>query len=170
VPRRVMVFRLLPGLSLWLATGIAANDGDVPTWAKAALSLVADLRRASPTDQHGRPTRSYELADLDADGIMEVLEAVPHDETSGAFMNTELGPAFDWINVYEYRDGSYREATERHKQFLRKRRAHYEFWLRLLQKEAALGSDSQALVQANRVVFVAIVRGYIERIDRLMGP
>ncbi len=118
-----------------------------PSWVGPALQLVSERSARAPRNRHGLLDRSYTFQDLDRDGVFEVLEAVPHFEGKLEFMNVELAPAFEWIAVFRYQEGSYREATGQFKSFLRSRRTHYELWLRLVESADSLASDSQRLAQ-----------------------
>lgn len=155
--------------ALLTAFASCAPTASPPAWVGAALQLVSERSASAPRDQHGLLDRSYTFQDLDQDGVFEVLEAVPHFEGNLEFVNVELAPALEWVAVFRYQEGSYREATRQFESFLRSRRTHYELWLRLVQSGDALSSDSQRLVRANRGEFVSIIEGYIRRIDELLG-
>ena len=147
--------------------GVSAQEDGNPKWVGAALALIARLSTHAPRDQHGFLERRYHLSDMNHDGIMEVLETIPHYEGRLEFMNAELGPAFEWINIYQYQDGDYREATAQYPLFLTQRRMGYEFWRRLIDNPANLTQDSRGVIRANRDEFIGIINGYIARIDRL---
>ena len=157
---------LLGLIALALALMACGRDAAEPSWAGPALQLIAERSSKAPRDQHGLLDRSYGLQDLDHDGIFEVLETIPHYEGRREFMNVELAPAFEWVSVFQYQEGAYREATQAFRSFLKGRRAHYELWLRLVQSPSSLSPDSQGLVRANRDEFLAILREYIRRIEK----
>lgn len=147
--------------------GVSARDGGDPEWVGAALSLISRQSKHAPRDQHGFLDRRYHLSDLNQDGIMEVLEIIPYYEGKVEFMNGELDPAFEWITIYHYQGGDYREATAWFPSFLTKRRIGYEFWRRLINNPVNLTPDSRDLIRANRDEFLGILNGYIVKIDRL---
>ncbi|MCI0370013.1 MAG: hypothetical protein L0214_01200 [candidate division NC10 bacterium] len=149
------------------AGGVSAQEHGDPKWVGAALTLIARLSKHAPRDQHGFLERRYHLSDLNQDGIMEVLEIIPYYEGRLEFMNAELGPAFEWINIYQYQDRDYREATVQYPFFLTKRRIGYEFWLRLIDNPVNLTPDSRGVIRANRDEFLGILNGYLAKIDRL---
>lgn len=131
--------------------------------AAQAASFIAELARKSP--QHdGVPLRRYHVQDLDGDGVAEVLEYVSAYEKAAGLLNVELAPAFEWVNVYRYRDGRYGEDAASFGDFLAARRSLYEFWLRVLEHPAVLDKDSQEVVKANRREFRDTLRGFISRV------
>ncbi len=159
-----MVAALLSVAVLLVAAGAPSSGWQPPSAATAAraASFVATLARESP-DHDGVPLRRYLIEDLDGDGACEVLEYVSAFERSPGFLNAELAPAFEWVKVYRYRAGEYREDTTSFRGFLAGRRQSYEFWLRVLENPAVLGQDSRALIRANGEEFKRILKGYVDR-------
>ena len=113
------------------------------------------------------PLRNYVLQDIDHDRKFEVLEYISAFEDSPGFMNVELQGAFEWITIYTFDKTGYRERTASFHWFLEERKAHYQFWLRVLDSPAALSAESRSLVEANKTRFRAILRDYLRRIQ---GP
>jgi len=149
----------------FVATGNAASDC---AWIDAAQKLIAAQSAVAIRDSEGGLNRRFSLQDLDRDGTFEVLETVSHYEDGLEFMNVELAPAFEWTSVYRLDAGAYRESTSDFKSFLLDRRSSYVLWLALLHEPSTLSDDSRQLIGHNRDEFVAVVRGYIARVDEAL--
>ena len=130
----------------------------------AAAAFARQLADRSPKHD-GAPLRTYALLDLDKNGHFEVLECVSAFEATPGFLNVELEAAFEWINVYAFGEGGFKDRTASYHQFLTRRKEHYLFWLRVIESPAVLSPDSRSLVEANREKFRTILRGYIKRIE-----
>lgn len=134
--------------------------------AAGAADFAQQLAARSPRHD-GVPLRTYVLQDLDNDARFEVLEYVSAFEDAPGFMNVELNSAFEWVNVYARGEGGFRERTASYRWFLTQRKAHYLFWLRVIESPAVLNADSRALVEANKERFRAILQEYLRRIQAL---
>jgi len=98
-------------------------------WAVTPDQFIADLKYKSPTHD-GAPLRSFRVEDVNGDAQPEVLEAINSiEEESTGFLNVELYPAFEWINVYQKKGDSFVLGTEEFPEFLRNRKAFYLSWL-----------------------------------------
>jgi hypothetical protein len=149
-----------------LGVALAANAAP-PKSRAAAERFVAEISKQSP-EHDGVPIRKYQIKDLDADGRFEVLEYISAYEEVEGFLNDELEPAFDWVDVYQERNGRFSKATGAFPSFLKARKIHYMSWLKALEDPQNLNSDSQGLVKANTREFQGILQAYIRRIDSLL--
>ena len=130
--------------------------------------FMKELKEMSPKHD-GVSLRTYWIEDLDHDGEPEVLESINSiEEDATGFLNAELHPAFEWINVYKRKDNRYILATEGFPTFLKNRKSFYQSWLRRLKNISGLDADSQALVRNNGEDFNGTLNDYIGRIDRLL--
>ena len=137
-----------------------------PDSASLAAAFAGQLAARSP-EHDGVPLRTYVLQDIDHDNQFEVLEYVSAFENSPGLMNVELKGAFEWVNVYAFDGGGFRERTASLRWFLTERKEHYQFWLRVLELPAALNADSRGLVEANKAKFRSTLRDYLRRIQEL---
>ena len=130
--------------------------------------FIAELKGKSP-EHDGVPLRTYRTEDLNHDGELEVLEMVnPIEESATGFLNVELTPAFEWINVYKKKANNYLLATEEFPDFLKNRKSFYLSWLKRLENPSGLSRDSQSLVKHNVNDFKKTLNGYIGRINKML--
>ena len=130
--------------------------------------FIAELKGKSP-EHDGVPLRTYRTDDLNHDGELEVLEMVnPIEESATGFLNVELTPAFEWINVYKKKANNYLLATEEFLDFLKNRKSFYLSWLKRLENPSGLSRDSQSLVKHNVNDFKTTLNGYIGRINKML--
>jgi len=142
--------------------------GTLPAAAVEPNQFINELRGKSP-EHDGALLRTYRIEDLDHDGEPEVLESVNSiEENATGFLNAELYPAFEWINVYKRKDNSYILATEKFPNFLKDRKSFYQTWLKRLKNISRLDSDSQSLVKHNAEDFNRTLNDYIGRINQLL--
>ena len=154
---------LLPVMLVATASFVAGQDRS-PSSADAAAAFAAELSRLSPLHENV-PLRTYAIRDLDHDGRYEVLETVSAFESAPGFLNVEIATAFEWVHVYRCKDGKFTEDTRSFRWFLSERKAHYEFWRRVLDAPSVLSPDSRSLVEANRTDFRRILDMYLKRIE-----
>jgi len=83
------------------------------------------------------------------------------------FLNVEIENAFEWINVYREKDSRFVEATKEFSWFLTERKAHYQFWLRVLEHLDVLNEDSRKLVEENKEHFREVLSGYLQKLNQL---
>jgi len=137
----------------------------------AAMELdqfVAELKGKSP-EHDGLPLRTYRTEDLNHDGELEVLEWVnPIEEGATGFLNVELYPAFEWVNVYKKKGNNYLLATEEFPTFLKNRQSFYRSWLKRLENPCGLSLDSQSLMKDNADDFRRRLNDYISRIHSML--
>jgi len=137
----------------------------------AAVELdqfIAELKDKSP-EHDGVPLRAYRTEDVNHDGDLEVLEMInPIEESAIGFLNVELYPAFEWINVYKKKANNYLMATEDFPNFLKNRKSFYLSWLKRLENPSGLGLDSQSLLKHNASDFKRKLNGYIVRINNML--
>jgi hypothetical protein len=161
-------FLLLMGAAVVFTLGAAlAAKAPPPKSRAAAERFVAELSKQSPEHDEA-PIRKYEIRDLDADDRSEVLEYISAYEEAAGFLNDELEPAFDWVNVYQERNGQFSKATGAFPSFLKARKTFYESWLKTFEHPSNLSLDSQGLINANIEDFQRILQGYIRRIQSLV--
>jgi len=146
--------------------GAHCADRSPGTSAYAAAEFIATLSKNLPTHD-GVPLRDYFIQDLDHDGKFEVLERICHFEPNCEFLNTEIGPAFDWINIYREKNGRFVEATGEFGWFLSKRKEHYLFWQRVFNNPSPLYPDSLNLLRTNRTGFNKALKELIFRVEKL---
>src|SRR3990172_9550488 len=144
-------------------SGHAGRDGVARRGSRSVTVFGRRGRRFSPLHDDV-PLRTYAIRDLDRDGRYEVLETVSAFESAPGFLNVEIGPAFEWVHVYRCKDGKFTEDTRSFRWFLLERKAHYEFWRRVLDAPSVLSPDSRSLVEANRADFRRIMDMYLKRI------
>jgi len=92
----------------------------------------------------------------------------PIEESATGFLNVELTPAFEWINVYKKKANNYLLATEEFPDFLKNRKSFYLSWLKRLENPSGLSRDSQSLVKHNVNDFKKTLNGYIGRINKML--
>ena len=130
--------------------------------------FIAQLSKRAPTHD-GVSLREYKTDDLDKDGVPEVLEIVnPIEEKNPGFLNVELSPAFEWINVFKKIGGQYVNASDKFPSFLRTRQEFYMAWLDKFKDTSSLSADSQNLVKTNRKEFVYTLEDYVQRASGLI--
>lgn len=140
----------------------------LPAAAMELNQFIAELKARSP-EHDGVPLRTYRTEDLNHDGELEVLESVnPIEESATGFLNVELYPAFEWINVYKRKANNYVVATEEFPNFLKNRKSFYLSWLKRLENPSGLGLDSQSLVKDNADDFKRTLNDYIGRINHML--
>jgi len=161
-------FLLLIVVAVVFTLGVALAANAAPSKSRAAAErFAAELSKRSP-EHDGVPTRKYEVRDLDADGRFEVLEYISAYEEAEGFLNEELEPAFDWVDIYRERNGRFVKATGAFPSFLKGCKVFYESWLKAFENPSSLSSDSQGLIKANIREFQETLRGYIRRIEALL--
>jgi len=159
---------LLMGATVAIILGVALAANTAPPKSRtAAERFAAELSKQSP-EHDGVPIRKYEIRDLDSDGRFEVLEYISAYEEAQGFLNDELEPAFDWVDIYPERNGRFAKAAGSFPSFLKARKIHYMSWLKALENPQHLNSDSQGLIKANIKDFQRILQGYIRRIESLV--
>ncbi|MBI5115246.1 hypothetical protein HZA56_02130 [Candidatus Poribacteria bacterium] len=151
-------------LILIVAMLMTACASRPPSSADLATEFVSTLEMHSPTHDDV-PLRTYCIRDLDHNGRFEVLERISAYENAPGFLNVEVAPAFDWINIYRERNGAFVEATKDFPSFLAERKEHYEFWLRILGCPEVLSQDSQALIEKNKEEFREVISSYLHRLE-----
>ena len=158
--------RLIPWAALIAATLTWACETRPPSSAASAAKFISTLSEQSPRHD-GVPLRTYEIRDLDHDGKLEVLEHISAYEDVPGFLNVEIENAFEWINVYREKDSRFVEATKEFSWFLTERKAHYQFWLRVLEHLDVLNEDSRKLVEENKEHFREVLSGYLQKLNQL---
>jgi len=153
----------LPVMLVATASFVAGQDRSTSS-VDTAAAFAAELSRLSPLHENV-PLRTYAIRDLDHDGRYEVLETVSAFESAPGFLNVEIATAFEWVHVYRCKDGKFTEDTRSFRWFLSERKAHYEFWRRVLDAPSVLSPDSRSLVEANRTDFRRILDMYLKRIE-----
>ncbi len=113
------------------------------------------------------PLRTYEIRDLDHDGKFEVLEHISAYEDAPGFLNVEISPAFEWINIYSEKNGRFVDEAREFPSFLNEREEHYDFWLRVIEHPEVLDQDSQKLIENNKKEFREVISGYLQKIETL---
>ena len=155
--------------SLFLCKAYSAPEIPTDKTASAAAKFIGEISKESPTFDE-IPLREYEIKDVDHDGGYEVVEIInPIEENSPGFLNIDIAPAFEWINIYRYQNNNFEMATGDFNWFLTLRKSYYQFWLRLFNNSEALDSDSLNLLKSNRKLFEETIKGYIKKIEMLLN-
>ena len=87
-----------------------------------AFHFMKQLEEKSPK-YHGHSLRRYALEDISSEGCVDVVERInePEEKELG-LMSDALWDGFEWIKIYSFRNGKFLETTDKHYQFLIKRK------------------------------------------------
>ena len=130
----------------------------LPSSAARAAEFMSELME---------PSYTYEIRDVNRDGIYEILEHVPEGDAVEGIRNLKVLDGFTWINVYRQESGSFHEATGDFPQVLAERMVNYQIWYQLLDDPRFLEERDQNLIQKRRNLLREVLLKKLQRIDML---